>query len=79
MRKAAVQRVQGEPFVLMHEGGFDTHAAHGARVGVFDAKRRTRVARFTLDVYAPLNGPQQPNIGSIGISVDGVQAMNPNE
>ena len=44
----AMHRAQGKLFVLMHEGGMDTHEDPGSQVWVFDVKSGKRVARFTL-------------------------------
>ncbi len=44
----AVHRSQNRLFVLMHEGGMDTHEHPGPEVWVFDATSHARVARFTL-------------------------------
>ncbi len=99
----AVHRAQGKLFVLMHEGGADTHEQPGTQVWVFDLKQRKRVARFVLagpaasidvsqdeapvlyalnaetrelDVYSAVDGTKQRSIGSIGIGVSVIQAMN---
>ena len=99
----AVHRAQGKLFVLMHEGGADTHEELGKQVWVFDLKTKTRIARFTLagptvaidvsqdeapllyaingetrelDVYSAIDGSKQRSIGSIGIGVTIIQAMN---
>ena len=99
----AVHRAQGKLFVLMHEGGADTHEDAGPQVWVFDIKRKKRIARFVLagpaaaidvsqdeapllyalnaetrelDVYSAIDGTKQRSIGSIGIGVSVIQAMN---
>ncbi len=99
----AVHRAQGKLFVLMHEGGADTHEDPGAQVWVFDLQSHKRVARFVLtgpavaidvsqdevpllyamnadtrelDVYSAIDGAKQRSIGSTGIGVSVIQAMN---
>ncbi|HET6591447.1 MAG TPA: amine dehydrogenase large subunit [Xanthomonadales bacterium] len=44
-----VHRDSGLLYALMHQGGVDTHHEAGAEVWVFDAQRRTRVARMKFE------------------------------
>lgn len=44
----AIHRADRRLYVLMHEGGADTHKDPGTEVWVFDLEQRTRVARIEL-------------------------------
>ena len=52
LQTAAYHRGTGRLYVLMHEGGPDTHKDPGTELWVYDAAKGTRIERFKLEVPA---------------------------
>lgn len=52
LQTAAYHRGTGRLYVLMHEGGPDTHKDPGTEIWVYDAAKQTRIQRIPLDGIA---------------------------
>ena len=52
LQTAAYHRTSGRLYVLMHEGGADTHKDPGTELWVYDAAKGIRIDRVKLDVPA---------------------------
>lgn len=52
LQTAAYHRATGRLYVLMHEGGPNTHKDPGTEIWVYDAAKQTRIQRIPLDGMA---------------------------